>query len=95
MNEWTEFVLSLIGWGIVAVLGAVVSYFGFSVYRRHRERSMGFLASGFVALSVASAVTWFGLYFVGMDLIDCELGTTIAMALGFGLILYGLTSRPG
>ncbi len=95
MNESAEFLLSLVGWGIVALLGAVVSYFAFSVYRRHRDRSMGFLASGFVALSVASAVTWFGLYFVGADLIDCELGTTLAMALGFGLILYGLLARSG
>ena len=93
MSEFEELLGVLVGWGLVAGLGAVVSLYGWRVYRRHHERSMGFLALGFVAISGVAAVAWFGLYFLGMDPLTCEMGSTLTMSVGFGSILFGLRTR--
>jgi hypothetical protein len=85
--------LMLIAWVLVIVLGAIVSLYGLRVWRKTGERSMGFLAAGFVFISVAAGVTWFGLWLADFDPIVCELGSTAFMAGGFGSILYSLRTR--
>ena len=90
MSELEELAPMILLWAVVVALGIVVSYYGFRSYVRSRERSMAFLAVGFVLISGAAALMWFGLYFAGMDLFQCELGSTGATATGFGAILYSL-----
>ena len=80
----------LIAWVLVLALGAAVSLYALRAYLKNRQRSFGALAAGFVCLSVASALTWFGLWFAGMGLVVCELGSTGFTAVGFGTILYSL-----
>jgi MFS-type transporter involved in bile tolerance (Atg22 family) len=95
MNELEELSPMILLWGIVVLLGVIVSYYGFRNYVRNRQRSMAFLASGFVLISGAAALTWFGLYFAGMNLFQCELGSTGMTATGFGAILYSLRTKAG
>jgi len=95
MSELEELAPMIALWAIVVVLGVVVSYYGFRNYVRTRERSMAFLATGFVLISGAAALTWFGLYFAGMNLFQCELGSTGLTATGFGAILYSLRTKAG
>lgn len=83
----------IVAWLVVIALGAIVSLYGIRVWRRTGERSMGFLAVGFVLLSVASGVTWFGLWLWGVNMVVCEMGATVFMAGGFGAILYSLWTR--
>ena len=83
----------IIAWLVVIALGAIVSFYGIRVYRKTGERSMGFLAAGFVLISVASGITWFGLWLWGANLAICEMGSTALMAGGFGAILYSLRTR--
>lgn len=85
--------LMLVAWLLVIGLGAIVSLYGLRVYRKTGERSMGFLAAGFVFISVAAGVTWFGLWLANENLVVCELGSTAFMAGGFGSILYSLRTR--
>ncbi len=54
---------------------------------------MGFLAAGFVLISVAAGISWFGLWLWGENLAVCEMGSTAFMAGGFGAILYSLWTR--
>jgi hypothetical protein len=54
---------------------------------------VGFLASGFVLISVAAGIAWFGLWAWGENLAVCEMGSTAFMAGGFGAILYSLKTR--
>jgi hypothetical protein len=83
----------IVAWLIVIALGAIVSFYGIRVYRRTGERSMGFMASGFVLISMAAGITWFGLWLWGENLAICEMGSTAFMAGGFGTILYSLRTR--
>ncbi len=83
----------LVAWLLVIALGAIVSLYGVRVWRKTGERSMGFLASGFILISVASGITWFGLWLWGANLVVCEMGSTAFMAGGFGAILYSLWTR--
>lgn len=80
----------LLAWVLVLALGAAVSVYALRAFLKNRQRSYGALAAGFVCLSVASALTWFGLWFAGMGLVVCELGSTGFTAVGFGTILYSL-----
>jgi hypothetical protein len=80
-------------WLVVIALGALVSIYGIRVYRKTGERSMGFLAGGFVLISVAAGVSWFGLWLWGANLAICEMGSTAFMAGGFGSIFYSLRTR--
>jgi uncharacterized membrane protein YecN with MAPEG domain len=95
MNELAELAPMILLWGIVVVFGVLVSYYGFRSYVRTRQRSMAFLASGFVLISGAAALTWFGLYFAGMNLFQCELGSTGLTATGFSAILYSVRTKSG
>jgi hypothetical protein len=83
----------ILAWIAVIALGAIVSFYGIRVYRRTGERSMGFLAGGFVLISVAAGVAWFGLWLWGANLAVCEMGSTAFMAGGFGSILYSLRTH--
>lgn len=85
--------LMIVAWLVVIALGAIVSIYGLRVYRRTGERSMGFLAAGFVLISVAAGISWFGLWLWGENLAVCEMGSTAFMAGGFGAILYSLWTR--
>ena len=98
MSSWLDYVslpvwVVVVGWILVIALGAVVSLYGIRVYRRSHERSMAFLASGFLLISMAAGVTWFGLWLSGENLAVCEMGSTAFMAGGFGSILYSLRTR--
>jgi hypothetical protein len=85
--------IMIVAWLVVIALGAVVSLYGVRVYRKTGERSMGFLASGFILISVAAGISWFGLWLWGANLAVCEMGSTAFMAGGFGAILYSLRTR--
>lgn len=93
MNEEMELFGTVAIWAAVAVLGSLVSYYAIRAWSSSRERSFAFLAGGFIALSVASGLTWFTLYFSGQDLVVCEAGSTGATFVGLGSILYALRSR--
>lgn len=92
---WLETVGLWALWIGVAVIGGLVTYYAFRAWRGNRERSFGLLAIGLLALSVGSAVTWFGLYFMGQDLIVCEAGSTAFTAGGFACLLVGLRAQVG
>ncbi|MCI4337583.1 MAG: hypothetical protein L3K17_10455 [Thermoplasmata archaeon] len=94
-DYWLETIPLVTLWVGVAVLGGVVSYYAIRAWRSSRERTFGLLAIGLLALSIGSAVTWFGLYFMGQDLIVCESGSTAFTAGGFACILVGLRARVG
>ena len=92
-DEYQAVMIMLVAWVIVIALGAVISFYGIRVWRKTHERSMGFLAAGFVLVSVAAGVAWFGLWFDGQGPAVCDLGSTAFMAGGFGSILYSLKMR--
>jgi hypothetical protein len=92
-GEYDALWIMLAAWVLVIALGAIVSLYAVRVWQKSHERSMGFLALGFVFVSVAAGVTWFGLWFAGQNLAICELGSTGFMAGGFGSILYSLKTR--
>ncbi len=93
MSEFQELLWMLGLWGGVVVLGGLVSYYAIRAWGSSRDRPFVFLAGGFLALSVASAFTWFALYFAGQDLMVCEAGSTGFTLAGFGTIFYALRSR--
>ena len=95
MSELAEVTGMLVLWAALVVLGAAVSYHAYRAWRSSRERSLGFLAAGFLALSVVAGVAWFSLYFMGEDIWVCEAGSTGFSVIGFGVILYALRSRLG
>lgn len=80
-------------WAGVVILGAAVSYYAIHAWRSSRERSFGLLAGGFVAISIASGLTWVGLYFMGQPPLICEAGSTSFTFGGFASILYSLRTR--
>lgn len=90
MSELWEILLT---WAVIVALGVVVGYYGFKVYLKTRERSMGFLAAGFLLISGVAGTVWFAMYFAGMDLYQCELGSTGFTAVGFASILYSIRSK--
>lgn len=93
MSEFMEFWWMIALWGGVVLLGGLVSYYSIRAWRSSRERSFALLSTGFLALSVASALTWFALYFSGQDLMICEAGSTGFTLGGFGTIVYALRTR--
>ncbi len=90
MTSWWAIVLT---WAIVVGLGIVVGYYGFRIFLRTRNRSMAFLAAGFILISGVAGFVWFLLYFAGLSLYECELGSTSITAVGFAAILYSIRSR--
>lgn len=80
-------------WVGVVAMGGLVSYYSIRAWRSSRERSFALLAGGFFALSVASGLTWFLLYFAGQNLVVCEAGSTGFTLVGFGTILSALRTR--
>lgn len=93
MTTYLDFWWMLGLWAGVVVLGGLVSYYSIRAWRSSHERSFALLSAGFLALSVASALTWFMLYFAGEDLMICEAGSTGFTFAGFGTIFYALRSR--
>ena len=88
--DWNYLWPMFLAWGLVVVLGSVVSFYAFRLYLRGQQRSVGLLAFGFAFLSAAAGFTWFGLYVAGMGLFYCELGSTSFMVAGFASILLSL-----
>ena len=80
-------------WAVVVGLGILVGYYGFRIYARTHQRSMGFLSAGFVLISAAAGLVWFLMYYSGMSLYQCELGSTGLTAVGFASILYSLRTK--
>ena len=86
----TYFLPLLIVWGLVVVLGGLVSYYALRLYRKGKGRSIGLLAFGFTLLSAGSGVSWLGLYLAGMGLFWCSFSSTAFLAVGFASILISL-----
>ena len=93
MSVSPELLWMLALWGAVVLLGGLVSYHAIRAWRTSRERPLALLSTGFLALSVASALAWFVLYFAGENLMICEAGSTGFTVAGFGTILYSLWRR--
>lgn len=91
--EMSDLWAIILTWAIVVGLGVVVGYYGLRIYLRSRDRSMGFLAAGFILISGVAGIVWFLLYFAGMSLYQCELGSTGFTAVGFASILYSIRSK--
>lgn len=80
-------------WLVIVGLGVLVGYYGFRIFFRTHDRSMGFMAAGFILISGAAGIVWFLLYFAGMNLLQCELGSTGFTAVGLASILYSIRSK--
>ena len=91
--DMTELWAIVLIWAIIVGLGILVGYYGVKIFLRTRERSMGFLAAGFLLISGVAGIVWFLMYFAGMNLYQCELGSTGFTAIGFASILYSIRSR--
>lgn len=83
----------LVLWAALVALGLLVSLYAYRAWRSSRERALGLLATGFIALSLAAALSWFTLWEMGVDPILCEAGATSFSVFGFGTILYALRTR--
>lgn len=80
-------------WGAVAAIGGVVGYFAVKAWRKERGRSLAALSLGFLLISVGSAATWFALFFGGMGIFWCDMGSTAVTAGGLGSVAFALGTR--
>lgn len=79
--------------GIVLVVGAIISYYSLSNWRRTRSRPMLVFGLGFILVSLAAALAGIVFEVVTHDLLSAELVSAALTAVGFVVILYSLRMR--
>lgn len=77
---------------LIAVLGAVITYYALKTYRRTKDRGFGFLAAGFGLVTFGAVVGGLSFEFLGVDLAVGVLLEGIFVLIG--LVLIALSLRP-
>lgn len=77
---------------LIALLGAIITYYAVKTYRRTRDRGFGFLAAGFGLVTFGAVVGGLSFEYLGVDLAVGVLLEGIFVLIG--LVLIALSLRP-
>jgi hypothetical protein len=76
---------------LIAIFGAIVTYYASRSFRRSKSRSMLFLAIGFAIVTVGALAAGVLFTFVTVgDLTSVEAVQAVSQAIGFFIIVYSL-----
>lgn len=75
---------------VIVVLGSIITYLGFSSYRKHSNRGMLFMSLGFALITIGSSVAGFFFEFMGFGLLEVMVLSASANSLGFSLLVYSI-----
>ena len=93
-EDTTTTILLLMGVvkALIAVLGALITFYALKTYRRTHDRGFGLLAGGFGLVTFGAVVGGMSFEFLGVDLATGVLVEGVFVLLGLGLIALSL--RP-
>jgi hypothetical protein len=79
--------------GLIALLGGILVYYGFSASHKKQNSSLLQMAAGFLLVTVGAVAGGVLFEVFGADIITALLVQDVCQALGFLTIIYSLASR--